>query len=441
LIAVHRGLLLAELFPRQRILLLIHNTPVVADLQERLHQTRGGLPPNVEVLTFFAWAYRQWQSVFRARPRMPDDPRAVHDLVQHHRLRWPELRCSNEQLAAELDFINEALIGDEQAYLAAARTGRGFALRAAERGQVWALYGAVTGSLRSSGLLLWSALPRSICTATAQHHALQRYDHILVDEAQFFAPSWFEVVKLSLAQGGQLFLCADPKQGFMRHRLSWKSAGLEVAGRTKRLRRSYRTTQALLASATALVDALALGDREEDLAPDFAGMDAGTRPILLYAASPQDALDRLVNELAALADEGLPLGAFLVMYGENVNKKALYSELVKRFGLRRVWWFNERDQKKAPPGGRGQDPLRLAYIDTATGLEASVVFLIGAEPLFALADSESAGDAESMARREDSVRKLYMALTRAGQKLVLLSSRPLPPPLEALFDIPEGDAA
>lgn len=46
-----------------------------------------------------------------------------------------------------------------------------------------------------------------------------------------------------------------------------------------------------------------------------------------------------------------------------------------------------------------------------------------------------------MAQREDNVRRLYMALTRAGRKLVLLSSQPLPPRLEALFDIPERDAA
>jgi AAA domain len=445
LIAVHRALLLAELFPRQRILLLIHNTPIVADLLHRLRLARGELPPNLEVLTFFAWAVQQWRRVFGTLPRMPEDPRLVRQLLRQQRRRWPELKFSDEQLATELDFINEALIGDEAAYLAAPRSGRGFALRAAERSQVWALRQAMLASLRDQGLMPWSALPRSICAAATRRQALQRYDHILVDEAQFFAPSWFELVKRSLAEHGQLFLCADPKQGFMRHRLSWKSAGLEVAGRTRKLRRSYRTTRALLASATALVDALVPGDREEDLEPDFAGMEGGTRPLLLYAASPQDALDRLVNELAALADEDLPLAAFLVMYGDNVNKKSLYAQLVERFGVRRVWWFNERSQKKAPPGGRGQEALRLAFLDTATGLEASVVFLIGAEPLFARAqsdsDSDSAADDEAMAQREDNVRKLYMALTRAGRKLVLLSSQPLPPRLEALFDIPERDAA
>ena len=59
-----------------------------------------------------------------------------------------------------------------------------------------------------------------------------------------------------------------------------------------------------------------------------------------------------------------------------------------------------------------------------------VVFLVGIEGLFAAED----GDDE---RRSERQRKLYMAMTRAGRKLVLLSSRRLPAVVEALFDRPD----
>jgi hypothetical protein len=348
LIAINRALLLAELFPRQRILVLIHNTPIVADLKERLHRVRGGLPANVEVLTCFAWFCQQWRRAFGTLPRMPEDPGAVAEILQHYRVRWPELKASAAQLVAELDFINDALIPDEQAYLAASRIGRGFALRAAERAQVWALYQTVTNSLGRSGLMPWSALPRAICLAQDRHASLERYDHILVDEAQFFAPSWFEVTKLSLAAQGQLFLCADPNQGFLKNRLSWRSAGLEVAGRTKKLHRSYRTTRAILEAATTVLAMLGQGDSEECLEPDYAGMDPGERPLLAYAESPQDAIDRLCNELSDAHERAVPLGAFLVIYGEKVNKRTLYKCLGRRFGAGNLWWFNERDQRRGP---------------------------------------------------------------------------------------------
>src|SRR5207249_11848677 len=135
------------------------------------------------------WIYGQWRRAFRARPRMPEDPSTVVELIRHHRVRWPGLRHSDSQVASELDFINEGLFADEAAYVAAARTGRGFALRPAERSQVWALHQAVTQTLRARGLRMWSALPRELCMTDQARATLQTYEHILVDEAQFFAPS------------------------------------------------------------------------------------------------------------------------------------------------------------------------------------------------------------------------------------------------------------
>ena len=289
-------------------------------------------------------------------------------------------------------------------------------------------------SLQASNLRLWSALPRELCLASADQQArIERYDHILVDEGQFFAPSWFQLVKRAMAQQGQLFVCADPNQGFMRNRLSWKRVGLDVTGRTKKLRRSYRCTRAILQTAGRVIEALNPVDAEDYLVPDYAGMAPGQPPLLVMADTPQDAQDRLVNELAAaIGSGGVPLGAALVIYGERARKHDLYAALCEKFSAPRVWWFNEKSQKRAPPPGDGRDPLRMAYLDTATGLEAAIVFLIGVDNLF--------DDEPDDARREDNARKLYMAMTRAGQRLVLLSSRPLPAAMAGVFEpAPQAD--
>lgn len=435
LILIQRALLLARLFPQQRSLLLIHNTPIVADLTDRLHRVHGGLPQNVEMMTFFAWARLQWRQAFNAYPQMPDDPDTVPQLVRHLRLRWPDLKLSEAQLLAELDFINDMLIHDAAAYRAASRAGRGFALREAERGHVWALYEAATQALKAAGLRFWSALPCEVCLAEERHSALHRYDHILVDEAQFFAPSWLQLAKLSLAERGQLFLCADPNQGFLRNRLSWKSVGLDVAGRTKKLRRSYRTTQAILKTASAVLAVLGSSDAEDYLEPLYDGMELGAKPVLLHADSAQDALDRLVNELTALIEQtAISPAAFLVIYGENTNKAALYEKLCRRLGSGNVWWFNKHGQKKDPPQGHDREYLRMVSVDTATGLEACIVLLIGMESLFfrePIAEQDSEDQLEQL---EANARKLYMAMTRAGQWLFVVSSQRLPGEMEALFD-------
>lgn len=237
LIALSRALLLAELYPDQRILVLIHNTPVVADIKAKLIRTRGALPANLEIYTFSAWAHRQWRNIHLPFLKLPDTAREAEELIAHYRTRWPELGQPESLLREELDFINESLITDVDQYSAANRTGRGFALRPKERTAVWALFQAVTSALAKSGLRLWSAVPLEICLAT-DHERMEKYDHVLIDEAQFFAPSWFQAVRLAMRKRSSLFLCADPNQGFMKNRLSWKSVGLDVSGRTKKLRRS-----------------------------------------------------------------------------------------------------------------------------------------------------------------------------------------------------------
>jgi len=423
LIALSRALLLARRHPQERVLILIHNTPIVADIRERLHRAHGRLPQNLDITTYSSWAHRQWRRLYQSPLAMPDSPGTLPQLVRRLRGNWPELKLNEAQLIEEFDFLNEMLVASEAEYMDTSRAGRGFALRAKERSEVWQLFEAVTAALHEQGLRMWSTVATDICRAP-DHAGLERYEHILVDEAQFFAPSWFHTVKLALRPQGRLFLCADPNQGFMKSRLSWRNAGLDVSGRTKKLLRSYRTTQAILYTAGTLLNRAVQDDPEHYLAPDYAGMEQGAPPILLRVASPQDAVDRAVNEIVALAERhALPLSSFLVIYGAGTPKKLLYERLCRALGEGRIWWLNK--DKKQPPGGYGPDYLRLANLETATGLEGAVVFLLGMEDLLFDGATERTADA----------RKLYMAMTRASHRLVLLSSAELPADAQALFRV------
>lgn len=423
LIALSRALLLAEMHPRERVLILIHNTPIVADIRERLHRAHGRLPANLEITTYSAWIHRQWRRLYGMPLSMPGDPMHLPHLVRSLRPRWPDLKLGEDQLIEEFDFLNEMLVTGEAEYMDASRAGRGFSLRAKERREVWALFEAVTEALHAGALRMWSAVAFDVCRA-GDHAALERYEHILVDEAQFFAPSWFHTVKLALKPQGRLFLCADPNQGFMKSRLSWRNAGLDVAGRTKKLLRSYRTTRAILRSAGTLLARTVQADPEDYLEPDFTGMEEGAAPVLLRVDTPQDAVDRAVNEIVALVKtHGLPLSAFLVIYGPDTPKQLLYRRLCAALDSQRVWWLNK--DKKQPPDGYGPDYLRLANLETATGLEGGVVFLLGMESLL-MAGGEGGA-------READARKLYMAMTRASHRLVMLSTDEVPADALPLF--------
>jgi superfamily I DNA/RNA helicase len=81
----------------------------------------------------------------------------------------------------------------------------------------------------------------------------------------------------------------------------------------------------------------------------------------------------------------------------------------------------------------------MAYLDTATGLEGCNVLLIGVEDLFFSGRVAGLGDDEQAERRDENARKLYMAMTRAGQRLVVVSAQRLPHEMEALFELPSAE--
>lgn len=441
LIALSRALLLAELNPSHKVVVLIHNTPVVADLKAKLIRTHGQLPANLSILTFFSWATSQWIRLYGYKPQFAS-PSQLKQVLARQRSAFPLLTQTDAQLLDELDFINDTLQENETQYLNASRAGRGFALREKERSAVWGLYQAVTQALAAGPVktVLWSALPRGICLA-GEHRTMAKADHVLIDEAQFFAPSWFQAVRLGMQDSGSLFLCADPNQGFMKNRLSWKSAGLEVAGRTKKLHRSYRTTQAILSAASSVLQhyiKAAKADAEDFLQPDLRGMEPGSAPVLIQSDSTQDSIDQLLNEIeAALKTRRLTVEDMLVVFGDNRLQQPLHQRLQQRFGDNAIWNLNHEDTKTEPPQGYQREHLRMASVGTATGLEAGVVFLIGMEALVSAAAQaawQTQGDQEARAATtEANARKLYMAMTRAGQSLVLLAAQPVAPDIARYF--------
>jgi hypothetical protein len=429
LVAIHRALLLAERFPNQRILLLVHNTPIVADIKHRLFRSRGSIPRNLSISTFYSWAFGQWSKVFGSSPRLVEKPHGAKELVQSLRHAFPQLNQTDDQLVEELEFLNDFQIESEDDYLALSRAGRGFALRPSDRKQIFGLYSAMLAQRTAGSPGLFSDLPREIRFAPDLRN-LPKWRHILVDEAQFFTPSWFELVKISMEPGGHLFLCADPNQGFLRGRLSWKSVGLDVSGRTRKLRRSHRTTTAILSAARNVLDCIDRGDPEDFLVPDYTEMAAGPPPLAITVRSAQDALLKTANEIGSLVESRhLALSSIMVVYGEKIPKELLYRTLCERVGEDKLWWLNHRDYKKSPPRGHAADYLRMAYVKSVTGMEAPIVFLVGIEDIFwGLRDSPPRSSA-----MEENARLLYMAMTRAGSHLVLVSSQRIPEPFDKIF--------
>jgi superfamily I DNA/RNA helicase len=86
------------------------------------------------------------------------------------------------------------------------------------------------------------------------------------------------------------------------------------------------------------------------------------------------------------------------------------------------------DPKDTPPG----DSIRITTINAGTGLESPIVFVAGLNQMFEKEGSLRLSDEEKTELVQENTRKLYMAFTRAAQRLVLTTVGDLPVSMQEL---------
>ena len=237
LILINRAMLFCNRYPDIEILLLIHNKPITSEIKYKFEKYLQGKPDNLTIQTFHQFALAQQGEVAGRKPKplfsKNDQKPFLEKVFSDEVISASGLTLSRDQIWSELEYINEFLIADKATYLDYERQGRGFGLQRKQREVIWSLYCDVMDVLSSPRGYLPSLYIRELCLAKNLDDKLTKYNHVLLDEAQFFSPSWLQLVIQSLRPAGQLFMCADPNQGFLKSRLSWKSLGLNVRGRTK----------------------------------------------------------------------------------------------------------------------------------------------------------------------------------------------------------------
>lgn len=420
LVLLYRALLSAKLHPEARVLVLTHNLPLRHELERRSRRI-AALPRNLACLTFFQWAARSLKGDFGSGNR-PLGTDRMEETIRRLRDQTTSLeKYSAAWLAGEIGWIKDLRILRLKDYLIADRAGRGIALADGPRTEVWRLFEAYQHHLRDLGLTDWHnvALRFHEAAVTSGSLGFPHYDAVFVDEAQFFAKSWFEIVIAALKPGGHLFLAADPTQGFLRRRQSWIAAGIDVRGRTTRLCLAYRNTRAILRFAREFYESRHdSGETETDLnVPDDLQLasisEEGETPVELRVPGPQEEIARAVNEALALREGGLQPGKLLILHANSSLESALRSALERKLGTGQV-----HDAKSGPIPADAF--CTLTTLNAATGLEAPVVILLGMNHLLESEQDMRLSEGDRVVLRRDHTRMLYMGFTRAGQRLVVL---------------------
>jgi hypothetical protein len=415
LVLLHRAIQAARLHPEAKLLVLTHNRPINGELQRRFEAIADGRQ-NVVWKTFFGWLI----SLGSTRDRIigQSQSRRIVERLQSS-IRGLE-RYTASFLADELDYIRD-LAASRDDYLALERKGRSTGLNGDARKSVWQLLETYRDKLRETRQTDWHELAlRFHKLAIEKPERFQPgYDFIFIDEAQFFAKSWFAPVNAALRPGGQLFLSADPTQGFLKRRQSWLEAGINIRGRSCRLEKPYRTTRRLMAFATTLFQlhasgGVADGDDLADHASLAAIDELGEWPEITMVASPQQEILAAAERVQQIRDQWPDHpGHVLLLHTVHQNAQELIEILNQKLGP-----GSACDAKNPNPANRSSF-CTVSSLNAVTGLEAAIVFVLGLDRLLE-DETDPRLDTETLAElRSVHAKMMYVATTRAARRLVI----------------------
>jgi superfamily I DNA/RNA helicase/mRNA-degrading endonuclease RelE of RelBE toxin-antitoxin system len=306
-------------------------------------------------------------------------------------------------------------------YLDAARPGRGLALPERGRTAVWELYEAFAAQAVGER---YPAL-RLEALAAARGAAAERFDHVVVDEAQDLSPVSLALLAECCAAAEGLFFAADSKQSLYSRNYGWASAHprLQFRGRTALLRRNYRSTSEIDAAAFSVLAA-----EEGDDMVASASVHSGPEPVLLRLPDDQSEAEwvaRFVRQMARHLHLKASAAAVLVP-GAQVGEAL--AEGLRRFGLGARFFPGRELDLKA-------DVVRVLTLHAAKGLEFPIVVVagMGAGAWPVPEDFDEPSLFEERARHER--RLLYVGLSRAMRGLMWVVPRGCRHPALATLDI------
>ncbi|CAL9385410.1 UvrD-helicase domain-containing protein [Streptomyces sp. enrichment culture] len=416
--ALHRVKHLLDRSADSRILLTTYTNALAAALRENLSLLLDGdeeLLERVDVTTVNAYAHGV---VARLDGKAPspvgdrEERQVWQRVVKKLGLPWTEQFLAQEYrhvvLAQDLRTVDD--------YLAASRRGRGSALSASRRQQLWPAFELFEAMLRERNGTTYL----KVCARAAELLAASSatHDHVVVDEAQDLHPAQWRVLRGAVAPGSDdLFITGDPHQRIYDAKVSLGSLGIAVTGRTYRLRLNYRSTEEILTWSTGLLSQVTVEDLGGDGSDTLAGYRSllhGRRPQVAGYGSEQEEVAALVARVRDWIAQGIHPSEIGVCARFNVLLDKAYDKLaVAGVPVARV-----RDNPGADVEG-----VRLATMHAMKGLEFRCVAVLGVTSGAVPFSREVTPAAVDVLQHESDLLRerclLFVACTRAREALAV----------------------
>jgi len=422
--AIHRARWLAQnVFtgPHDRILFTTFTRNLAEDIQQNLGKICSSeVMKRIEVVNI-----DRWVSDFLKRNGYRyeiDYNDRVRDLWKKALDRAPELPGLSLSFYREEweQVIQPQEITTVEEYMKASRVGRGVKLDRKQRRPVWAVFEEYRVLLNEHGVREADDAFHDARILLEKKGSVLPYKAIIVDEAQDMGAQIFKLLRAMLPGGDQkndMFIVGDAHQRIYRQKVHLNRCGINVRGRSRKLRINYRTTEETRKWAVGILEGVCVDDLDGgiDTQKGYKSLLHGEAPTVRYFDSYEDEVNFIETYLKKLENDGVDLrqvclvvrtNALLKQYEKTLKEKNFPVHLIKR--------SQPEDQKI-----RG---LRLATMHRVKGLEFDYVIAASVNkdvvPL-KVSDDEIFSSSLESENRERAL--LHVAATRARKELLVTS--------------------
>ena len=308
-------------------------------------------------------------------------------------------------------------------YMKASRLGRGGRLNRKARKAIWPVFQEYIVLLDEYGLRESEDAMRDARLLLEKRGDILPYSAIVVDEAQDMSIQAFRLIYKMIPGGGRkndLFIVGDAHQRIYRHKVVLSRCGINIRGRSRRLRINYRTTEENRKWATALLKGIHIDDLDggTDDQKGYKSLIHGIEPTVKNFETFQQEVDfiaEFIKKCGREDEEGIK-GTCLVARTKKLLEQ--YKSALEEKGL--DIYFVRRSR----PEDRKASGVRLATMHRVKGLEFERVIIAavneGVVPL-RQAFNESSSDLEKMETEIRERALLYVAATRAKREVLITS--------------------
>lgn len=303
-------------------------------------------------------------------------------------------------------------------YAKAPRPGRGIRLDRKLRMRVWKVFEEYRAMMDAEKVCDAACAMNECAQLLTTGPEVRLYASVIVDEGQDFGPSAYRLLRAIAGSEhiNDLFIVGDAHQRIYKNKVILSRCGINVKGRSGKLRMNYRTTEEIRHSAMNVLEGLSFDDLDDgiDDGKGYISLSHGDQPTVSVFATQDQEAEELIKRIQEQIAAGIDPREICVVARTNPliddYKKYLTEAGIDSFEI-----------KRRQADDRSRMGVRLATMHRVKGLEFTTVFIVAANknyiPLKSAVNRTDPAEREAAMASERCL--LYVAMTRAKKKVML----------------------